>query len=132
MSEQGITGRGGGFEIWASRAAAALPNALRRIPFTLTFLGLLILVGLVSQTVFTPIWQRDWFPSVAYGVPPLRDGWIWTFVTGWFFALTPGQFLGSIILFALLVGSCELRLGTRRTAVTWMLGRSERMVSTED
>lgn len=116
-------GARGGFEVWASRASAALPHALRRIPFTLTGIGVVLLVGLVSRTIFTPIWQLDWFPAVAYGVPALREGAIWTFVTGWFFSLTPGQFLAGIILFALLVGSCELRLGTRRTALTWVLGQ---------
>src|SRR5690606_8322159 len=38
-------GQAGGFEVWASRIAAATPHALRRIPFTLTVVGLTLVVG---------------------------------------------------------------------------------------
>jgi len=123
VTDQDVHSRTGGFEVWASRAAAALPNALRRIPFTLTVVVLTLVVGLIARTIWNPIWQQDWFPQVAFGVPALREGKLWTFVSSWFFAITPGQYITGTVLFLLLVGACEIRLGTRRTAVACVLGQ---------
>ncbi len=121
----GAAGRGGHgqpFELWASRFAATVPALVRRIPFTVTVVVVTLVVGVVAGTVWTPVHRMSWFPSVAYGLPALREGRVWTLVTGWFFALTPGQYIVGLLLFAVLVGSCELRLGTRRTAVTCLAG----------
>ncbi|WP_308258358.1 bifunctional lysylphosphatidylglycerol flippase/synthetase MprF [Saccharothrix obliqua] len=112
-----------GFETWASRAVGALPQVVRRIPVTGCTVSALVLVGLVSRTVWRPLWREPWFADVAYGVPALREGKPWTFVVGWFFALTPAQFVGGVLLFTLLVGACELRLGTRRTALVAVIGQ---------
>ncbi|GJF07580.1 bifunctional lysylphosphatidylglycerol flippase/synthetase MprF [Pseudonocardia sp. D17] len=112
----------GGFEAWASRAAAALPHALRRIPFTIGVVAVSLVFGLLTRRIWEPTWQAPWFPDVAYGVPALQGGKIWTLLTGWVFALTPGQYVSGLILFALLVGACELRLGSRRTAISAIAG----------
>lgn len=112
-----------GFEALASRAAASLPGVLRRIPFTRSVVAVTVVVGLLTRTAFGPVTEQGWYPDVAYGVPALRDGQLWTFVTGWFFASHPLRLLGGLLLFALLVGSCELRLGSRRTALTAAVGQ---------
>ena len=116
-------GQAGGFEAWASRVAAATPHALRRIPFTLTVVGLTLVVGVAARTIWEPIWQADWFPQVAYGVPALQEAKVWTLLTGWLFAISPAQYFSGMIMFAVLVGACELRLGTRRTVVTAIAGQ---------
>jgi phosphatidylglycerol lysyltransferase len=112
-----------GFEVRASRAASALPGALRRIPFTGSVVLLTVVVALLTRTAFTPVARLDWYPGVAYGVPALRDGQPWTFVVGWFFAQHPARLVAGLAVFAVLVGACELRLGTRRTALTCVLGQ---------
>jgi lysylphosphatidylglycerol synthetase-like protein (DUF2156 family) len=110
------------FEARASRFTAALPEALRRIPFTASVVVVTLVVGVVARTVWTPIWREVWFQQVAYGLPGLREGKIWTLLTGWFFYLTPGQYLSGLIMFAVIVGACEMRLGTRAVAIAAIAG----------
>ena len=111
------------FEVWASRVTAALPQAWSRIPFTLTVLGLLVVAGLVGRGVWRPLNREGWFPAIAYGVPAVREGRVWTLVTGPIFAITPGQFLSGLLLFGVIVGACEIRMGTRTVAVTAIVGQ---------
>jgi phosphatidylglycerol lysyltransferase len=106
------------FEVWASR----FTGALRRVPFTASVVLVTLVVGLVGRTVWTPVWQKAWFHQVAYGLPGLREGKIWTLLTGWFFYLTPGQYLSGLIMFALVVGACEMRLGSRAVAIAAVAG----------
>src|SRR4051794_10918944 len=110
------------FEARASRFTAALPEVLRRIPFTASVVVVTLVVGVVARTVWTPIWREVWFQQVAYGLPGLREGKIWTLLTGWFFYLTPGQYLSGLIMFAVIVGACEMRLGTRAVAIAAVAG----------
>lgn len=111
------------FEAWASRLSAGLPQALRRVPFTATVVVVTLLVGLVTRGIWLPVWRASWFPDVAYGLPALREGKVWTLLTGPLLALTPGQYVTGVILFAVLVGACELRLGTKAVAVTAVAGQ---------
>ncbi|MCE3552948.1 DUF2156 domain-containing protein [Pseudonocardia sp. RS11V-5] len=115
-------GRTAPFEVWASRLTAALPHAWRRTPFTITVVAVTLLVGLVGRTIWRPLWQEGWFPQVAYGVPALQEGRVWTLFTGWFFAITPGQYVSGLLLFAIVVGACEIRMGTRVVAVAALAG----------
>jgi phosphatidylglycerol lysyltransferase len=110
------------FEVWASRLTGALPGALRRVPFTASMVLVTLVAGIVARTVWTPIWREAWFHQVAYGLPGLREGKIWTLLTGWFFYLTPGQYLSGLIMFALVVGACEMRLGSRAVAIAAVAG----------
>ncbi|MGV1007447.1 MAG: bifunctional lysylphosphatidylglycerol flippase/synthetase MprF [Dermatophilaceae bacterium] len=109
-------------ELTATRVVAALSPSLRRMPFTLAVLAVTLLLGLVSRAIVQPAWRMDWFTSAAYGVPALREGKVWTLVTGLFFARVPAAYLSAILLFALLVGPCEVRLGTWRTAAAAIVG----------
>lgn len=118
-----VAPRSTSFEAWAARTSGALPGLLRRVPFTASLVIVTLLIGLVARTIWEPIWRAAWFPEVAYGLPALREGRIWTLVTSWFFYLTPGQYGSGLIVFALVVGACELRLGTRAVAVTAVVGQ---------
>jgi phosphatidylglycerol lysyltransferase len=110
------------FELWASRLTGGVPDLLRRVPFTATIVLGTLIVGLVARTVWSPIWRASWFAEVAYGTPALREGKIWTLLTGWWFYLTPGQYLSGLVMFAVIVGACEIRLGTRAVAITAIAG----------
>ena len=114
---------GTSFETWASQASGALPGALRRVPFTAFMVVVTLVAGLVARTIWEPIWRKGWFPDVAFGLPALREGKIWTLVTSWFFYLTPGQYVSGLLVFAVVVGACEVRLGTRAVAITAVVGQ---------
>lgn len=111
------------FETRASRLVAGFPKVLRRVPFTAAVVALMLLAGLLTRTAFAPSAEVAWFPEVAYGVPAMHEGRLWTPLVGWAFAMSPPQFLGGLVLFAALVGACELRVGTRWTAWTWIIGQ---------
>jgi len=110
------------FELWASRLSGGVPDLLRRVPFTATIVIGTLVVGVVARTVWSPIWRATWFAEVAYGTPALREGKIWTLLTGWWFYLTPGQYLSGVAMFALIVGACEIRIGTRAVAIAAIAG----------
>ena len=120
--DPGRTVRSGGAELWATRAVANVVPLVRRIPFTATVVSITLVVGLLARTIFVPVSQETWYPYVAYGLPALREGRVWTLVTGGFFAISPVHYLTAILVFGVLVGACEIRLGTRRTAVTCIVG----------
>jgi lysylphosphatidylglycerol synthetase-like protein (DUF2156 family) len=102
-------------------AVVAPPNTvlvvLRRLPFTVAVVALMLVLGLVTGSLWNALQDRDLFDVVAYGLPAFRDGRWWTVVTGSLFALTPLQYLPVAGGFALLVGWSEWRFGTRRTAI---------------
>ncbi len=123
LAAAAVPDQGASFEVWASRLLGALPDALRRVPFTVSVVVVQLVVGLVARTIWTPIWRASWFPEVAYGIPALHEGKLWTPLTGWLFYLTPGQYVSGLIMFALIVGACEMRLGTRGVAITAMVGQ---------
>ena len=110
------------FEQWAARLSGALPGVLRRVPFTVVTVAVTLLVGIVARTVWEPVWRAGWFPYVAYGLPALLEGRVWTLLTGPLFYLTPGQYVSGLVLFAVVVGACEMRLGSRAAATAAVLG----------
>ena len=77
-------------------SAATARGLLRRVPFTATIVIGTLVVAVVARTVWSPIWRETWFAEVAYGTPALREGKIWTLLTGWWFYLTPGQYLSGV------------------------------------
>ncbi|GAA5024629.1 DUF2156 domain-containing protein [Terrabacter aeriphilus] len=104
----------------SARPAGTLPavwTTARRIPFTLTVVGAMLVLGATTGTLWSALEGRALVDAVAYGLPALQDGRWWTPVTGAFFALTPAQYLpvagGALVL----LGWSELRVGTRRAAV---------------
>ncbi len=103
-------GVGGG---WTQRAA----RAVRRVPFTLGVVGLMLVLGVATGSLWNALQDRPLFEVVAYGLPSLEAGRWWTPVTGSFFALIPVQYLpvagGALVL----IGWSEWRLGTRKVAI---------------
>ncbi len=108
-------------------ASAPLPQwrrVLGRVPFTVTVVVLMLVLGVVTQTLWDPLVDRPLFDQVGYGLPALRGGRWWTVLTGSLFALTPLQYLAVTGGFAVLVGWSEWRLGTRGTAIATVAGQA--------
>jgi phosphatidylglycerol lysyltransferase len=90
---------------------------VRRVPFTLSVVAAMLVLGVVTGALWSPFEDHPWFEHVAFGAPAFAEGRWWTPVTGSFFALLPAEYLAVAGVFLLLVGWSELRLGTRRAAV---------------
>jgi lysylphosphatidylglycerol synthetase-like protein (DUF2156 family) len=98
-------------------AVQIVSTALRRIPFTLAVVALMLVAGLATGALWSSLPGSAWWGRVAYGLPALEAGRWWTPFTGSFFATTPLQYVAVAGGFLVLVGFAELRLGTRRTVL---------------
>ncbi len=105
-----------------ARRAAPFVAVARRLPFTTAVVLVMLVAGIATGALWSPVTERPWFGWIAYGVPSLADGHWWTPVTGAFFALTPLFYLPMVGSFALLVGFAEWKLGTRRAALITVAG----------
>ncbi|MFE7718719.1 bifunctional lysylphosphatidylglycerol flippase/synthetase MprF [Nocardia rhizosphaerihabitans] len=103
-------------------ALAVAGTVLRRVPFTIAFLVLVAVLGVATGGLWRRLDARSWFPDIAYGWLALTEGRWWTPLSGWFFGLTPFQYLVMALFFALAVGWTEWRLGTARTALVCVSG----------
>ena len=90
---------------------------LRTFPFTLAAFAVIVLVGLLSGTLWHALRDRPLLHNVAYGVPAIEHGRWWTPVTGSVYALQPSGYIAALLVFVVLVGFAEWRLGTRATAI---------------
>lgn len=99
-----------------SRAEKVI-SITRHLPFTTAVVGLMIVLGVVFQTLWSPLQDRALLESVAYGLPALQAGKVWTPITGAFFGLIPIQYIPVAGGAALLIGWSEWRLGTRKVAI---------------
>jgi hypothetical protein len=98
-------------------SASPGPAALRRIPFTLAVVAVMLAAGVATGALWSPLGASALWAHVAYGLPALEAYRWWTPVTGSVFAQTPLQYIPVAGGFLVLVGFAELRLGTRRTAL---------------
>lgn len=103
-------------------AAHRVVSVVRRLPFTATVAVIMIVAGLATGALWDAVTDRAWFPQIAYGMPTLSEGRVWTLLTGPFFALNPLFYLPMVGSFILFVGWAEWRLGTRRTIVVTIAG----------
>ncbi|MBB5958075.1 hypothetical protein FHS29_004683 [Saccharothrix tamanrassetensis] len=98
-------------------------EVLRRLPFTVSVVVVMLVVGVASGALWTDAVDEPWYPEVAFGVPSLAEGRWWTPVTGSFLAIVPAAYVPMTGTFALFVGLAEWRLGTRFTAVVAVVGQ---------
>ena len=92
----------------------------RKVPFTIIGTVVLLATAVVTGTVLQSVWDKPWFPEVAYGLPAFEAG-RWTSVaTGTLFAISA---IGVAVVFALMCGFAEYRMGTWRTVVTFFAGQ---------
>jgi phosphatidylglycerol lysyltransferase len=104
-------------DAFAPALPRTLPGIVLRIPFTLVVVATMLVLGVVTQSLWSPLVDRPLFSDVAYGLPAFQAGRWYTLVSGALLALTPAQYLPVAGGFLLLVGWSEWRLGTRRVAV---------------
>ena len=64
-------------------------TVLRRIPATLSVVGLLLVVGVLTGALWSPFEDNALWDTLAYGLPALEAGRFWTPVTGTFIAAKP-------------------------------------------
>jgi lysylphosphatidylglycerol synthetase-like protein (DUF2156 family) len=109
-----------------NRSWATALGYARRMPFTLTVVGVMLVLGFATYAFWQPLDESVWWNRVAFGLPAFDDNRWWTPVTGPFFAQDPATYLAVLLLCGILFGFAELRLGTRVTAfwsiVTQLVG----------
>ncbi len=97
-------------------------GVLRRVPFTLAVVAVMLVLSIVCTTLWTPIEQLPLYPRVAFGLPAFEAGRWETVVLGAFFALLPIYYVFVAGGFAVLVGFAEYRMGTGRTVLVTIAG----------
>ncbi|XPP26784.1 MAG: bifunctional lysylphosphatidylglycerol flippase/synthetase MprF [Leucobacter sp.] len=88
---------------------------LRRTPFTLAFVLVLLIIGIATGTILSPAADKPWFESVATGLPAFAEGRWWSVLTSPFFIDHPLTFLTLAPLVVGGLGWAEWRFGTWRT-----------------
>jgi hypothetical protein len=107
----------------AAPVARFLWSAPRRIPFTLAVVALMLVAGVATEALWSPLAGSPWWGRVAYGLPALEAHRWWTPLTGPFFASTPLQYVPVAGGFLVLVGFAELLLRTRRTVLVTVVAQ---------
>ncbi len=85
-------------ETTRSKTPAILGFA-RRIPATLIFVAVILIVGVAGQGLWRPLAGTPLFDVVAYGLPALEQGRWWTPITGTFFVIQPWVYIPTILGF---------------------------------
>lgn len=85
---------------------------LRAFPFTLGAIGVILLAGVATGTLWNPLRDRPLLDRVGYGPPALEHERWWTPMSGSVFALRPSGYIAALVVFGVLVGFAEWRLGT--------------------
>lgn len=79
--------------------SSAILGVARRIPATLAFIAVILVVGIAGQGLWRPLAGTDLFDAVAYGLPALEQGRWWTPITGTFFVIQPWVYIPTILGF---------------------------------
>lgn len=97
-------------------------SLIRRIPATLTILGLLLAAGIATGGLWRPLPEHPWWEYLAYGLPALEQGRWWTPLTGTLLVSSPLGYLAVSVTF---VGMAwlELRRGTRVALAYYAVGQ---------
>lgn len=101
----------------------ATPRLLASIPVTLVAIGLLLLSGVLTGTLFASVDPDDpAIQALEFGLPAFREGRVWTLFTGAVIFTDPGTYLlvGAILLVGL--GIYERRVGSLRAAAALLIG----------
>ena len=100
-----------------------LLDIVKRVPYTVSIVVVMVVLGIVSQAFWRPISESGWWPHIAYGLPALEEGKWWTPISGAFFARVPAQYIPVLGGYVLMAGFAEWRLGTRWTVITTLAGQ---------
>jgi hypothetical protein len=89
---------------------------LRSFPFTLGAIGVILLTGVATGTLWNGLRDRPLLDQVGYGLPALEHRRWWTPMSGSVFALRPVGLYRRARGVGVLVGFAEWRLGSRTAA----------------
>lgn len=107
-----------------ARVWDAAKRAVTRCPVTFGLAGAILFVALVSGSLWRNLGDAPTlYDQVAYGLPPLREGRVWTVVTGAFFVPTLILYIPVVALLVVAAGFYEKRLGHWRTLVVVLGGQ---------
>ncbi len=107
----------------------AIPGGLTRIPVTLLTVGLLLLAGVLTGTLFASADPTDSaITSLQFGLPAFRDGRIWTLFTGAVTFTEPEFYLIVGVLLAVGLGLYERRVGSLRAVFALVVTHSAGIV----
>lgn len=95
---------------------------LRRVPFTIGFTLVFLLVGAVTNALWSPAHRTGWFENVATGLPSFAQGRWWTVFTSPFIADPPLAYLTLLPLIVGGLGWAEWRFGALRTMGLFLAG----------
>ena len=105
------------------------PRFLASIPVTLTTLGLLLLAGILTGTLFAAAEPDDSaITSLEFGLPAFREGRIWTLFTGAVTFTEPEFYFFVGALLAVGLGLYERRVGSLRAAAALVITHSAGIV----
>ncbi|HWI31486.1 MAG TPA: phosphatidylglycerol lysyltransferase domain-containing protein [Microbacterium sp.] len=99
-----------------------LLTVLRGIPVTIATIAVLLIVGVISQSLWRPFEDQPAFEVVAYGLPAFEAGRWWTPLTGTFFVVEPWVFIPTLLGFAGMA-FLEHRRGSRVALLYFWLGQ---------
>ena len=100
----------------------ALPRFLISVPVTLLTVGLLLLAGILTGTLFAPADPDDIaITSLEFGLPAFQEGRLWTLFTGAVTFTEPEFYLFVGVLLAVGLGLYERRVGSLRAAVALLV-----------
>lgn len=107
----------------SAKVIGVIGQTMRRVPFTISLIALVLIVGVATGSLWGAVEQKSWFDDVAYGYPPLTEGKWWTPLSGTLFGLHPLRYLSIVLLLAIFVGWSEWLLGTLRVAFVAIVGQ---------
>src|SRR5690606_3758538 len=107
----GMTAEAGSSVAAGGRVRKALGLA-RRMPFTLGFTIVFLLIGVFSGSLWSPAADKPWYADVATGLPAFADGRWWTVFTSPFVVTPPYAYLTLLPLLVGGLGWAEWRFGS--------------------
>lgn len=117
----GMTAEAGSSVAAGGRVRKALGLA-RRMPFTLGFTIVFLLIGVFSGSLWSPAADKPWYADVATGLPAFADGRWWTVFTSPFVVTPPYAYLTLLPLLVGGLGWAEWRFGSLRTLGLFLAG----------
>ncbi|WP_295818622.1 DUF2156 domain-containing protein [uncultured Microbacterium sp.] len=109
--------------------AHALIRIVRHLPATLFTVGAILVVGILSQGLWSPFDESAGMDTWAYGLPALEAGRWWTPLTGTFFVAEPWLFVPTLLGFVGM-GVLEYARGTRVALAYFWIGQVVAVLAT--
>ncbi|MBP1326783.1 lysylphosphatidylglycerol synthetase-like protein (DUF2156 family) [Leucobacter exalbidus] len=106
----------------SKRSFAPALRVIRRTPFTTVLVLAMLVVGVVSGSLWSAAVDQPWFSEVATGLPAFHEARWWTIFSSPFLMDHPWVYLGITPLLIGGVGWAEWRFGTLRTIAIFAAG----------